>query len=364
MPVQHEATTPAETAACRASSTPCAACRKRGGEALVQGVVHAYGSAPRSGWVPRYATGETPGTVATFGIELETQRLPSRDRLALTGAEAAAVSQPRGHWHAAQDGSVDGPEFASQPATLAYWRSIAGNVGAFMRTLIHGGLRSHDGAYSCSMHVNVGRDAFTDDAHLARFIRLATVNPRFTTRMAQRTHAQVASWARFDRFPDMAACEAAARRFWTDGADYYAGHTDAVNLGNNGRVEFRSPRGTLRLDRFMAKLEWVAAMVEYTRDASHRPVPGTFTEWVLARPTEFPEFIAMMADLTPGRVAPRPARPARTTRRTSAADALTTDADGSAWTVADDQCERCGAAWADHRGTSRTCLTYRTSGTP
>lgn len=359
MPVQHESTTPAETAACRASATPCAACRKRGGTPIVAGIVHHYGSEPRNGWVARYADGEMPGT-PTFGVELETQTASGRDSLALTGGEAAAVASPRGHWHAAQDGSVDGPEFASQPGTLAYWRSIAPGVSTFMRTLIHGGLRSHDGRYSCSMHVNIGQDAFADADHLARFIRLATVNPRFTTRMAQRTHSQVAQWARFDRFPDMAACEGAAFRYFSRGVDNYADHSDAVNLGNYGRIEFRAPRGTLRLDRFMAKLEWVAAMVEFTRSNTGRMSVGAFVAWVNGRAAEYPEFIRMMGDLMPARVGGAMG----TTRR--AARSPMTDDRGNVYADANEArsaggtcpdpdwprlaCTRCGTSWASHYG--------------
>lgn len=206
---------------------------------------------------------------------------------------------------------MDGPEFASQPATLDYWRSIAGPVGSFMRTLIHGGLRAHDGGYSCSMHVNIGADAFADAGHLARFIRVATMNPRFSTRMAQRTHSQVAQWARFDVYPDNASCVMHAEAFVRNGYSY-TGHGAAVNLENAGRVEFRVPRGTLRLDRFMAKLEWVAAMVEYARTATRVSVGG-FVAWTMAHRADYPEFVAMMAELTPGRTATRPAPAPRTT---------------------------------------------------
>jgi hypothetical protein len=274
------------------------------------GVVHSYGSEPRNGWVARRLTDGTDATSPTFGIELETQ-LAGRDRTALTPDEAAAVAAPRGHWHPAQDGSVNGPEFASQPGTLAYWRSIQGPVGGFFRTLIHGGLRAHDGRYSCSMHVNVGRDAFEDADHLARFLRLVSVNARWTTRLAQRTHDQMQSWATTAAYPDMAACTRLAGEFVRNG-NAYTGHGAVVNLENHGRVEFRAPRGTLRLDRFMGKLEWVSAMVEFTRQPDARPVPGAFTAWVMARRGEYPEFIALMTDLMPGRVGiarPAAARP-------------------------------------------------------
>ena len=272
---------------------------------LPTGVIHAYGSQPRNGWVPRRDPAES-ASAPTFGVELEYQRGPLRDRASLTGDELVAAAGPRGFWHAQHDGSVSGPEFASQPASLAVWRSHKVHVAAFMRTAVHGNWRSHDGSESCSMHVNIGRDGFADAAHLARFIRLITVNPRWSTRLAQRTHSQVASWARFDVFPSMAQITALATDFWTRGVAW-TGHSAAVNLENSGRVEVRLPRGTLRVDRFYGKLEWVASMVEYTRDSANRPVPGTFCEWVLASRADYAEFVALLTDLMPSRVNPTPA---------------------------------------------------------
>ena len=347
MPVVHESTTPAETAACRASASPCAACAKRSGSVVSTGTIHGYGAEPRNGWVPRYTADETAAGLRppTFGVELETQRLTGRDRFSLTGDEAVAAASPRGHWFAQQDSSVDGPEFASQPATLAYWRSIAGPVGSFMRTLIHGGLRSHDGTLSCSMHVNIGADAFGSADHLARFLRLATGNPRWTTKLAQRTHAQVASWASFGEYPDNASCVRLASDYVRHGTAYTS-HASAVNLGNYGRIEFRVPRGTLRLDRFMAKLEWVAAMVEYTRDAASRPVAGAFTPWVLARRDAYPEFVAFLAEVMPGRVLPAAPAPIPATGSFTPCNSL--DAGRS---------QRCGRV-AGHFGSHENTTTY------
>jgi hypothetical protein len=282
---------------------------------LPTGTIHAYGSQPRSGWVPRRDPAESPSS-PTFGVELEYQRGPSRDRVSLTGDELVATAAPRGFWHAQHDGSVSGPEFASQPASLAVWRSHKAHVATFMRTAVHGNWRSHDGAESCSMHVNVGRSAFGDADHLARFIRLITVNPRWSTRLAQRTHAQVASWARFDGFRTMADCTGYAGQYWRNGIAY-TGHSAAVNLENDGRIEVRLPRGTLRVDRFYGKLEWIAAMVEYTRDPANRPAPGAFCQWVLARRVEYAEFFALLTDLMPSRVAPRPVTAPATPARTS-----------------------------------------------
>ncbi|MFN8630245.1 MAG: hypothetical protein U0838_07965 [Chloroflexota bacterium] len=265
MPVAHESSSAMETAACRASATPCAACRKAGGAPVDASAIHSYGSAPRGGWTPRRDPNGSP-TAPTFGVELEFQRGPARGSAALTGEELVATASPRGFWHSQHDGSVSGPEFASQPADLATWRANRAHIAAFMRTAVHGGWRSHDGLESCSMHVNIGGDAFADAAHLAKFIRLATMNPRWSTRLAQRRTSRSPHGPRSpvsQTTPRVAArCRVHEQRVRVHG------HAAAVNLENHGRVEFRVPRGTLRVDRFMGKLEWVAAMVEYSRSAS------------------------------------------------------------------------------------------------
>jgi hypothetical protein len=68
-----------------------------------------------------------------------------------------------------------------------------------------------------------------------------------------------------------------------------------LNASNEGRIEFRLPRGTLRIDRFYAKLEWTAAMVEYTRDSGHRIQVSAFMRWV-AESDEYPELMSFMRE--------------------------------------------------------------------
>lgn len=338
----------AELAAC-----DCEPCKRKHGQpnAVESRIIHEYSSTPRSGWRPRYAASETPGTVPTFGIELETSA-PARPRLTdlpdrpvveyaaynataaddarinaqraaraawdvrnaahrdrqmrrfaatgnITADEAVSMAAPRGLWHAKHDGSVTGPEFASQPGSLAYWRAQRPHLVGMFKALLHGGMRSHDGD-TCGFHVNIGIDAFhdatgrIDSGHLARFARLVTMNQRWSVRMAQRTH-QSARWAAFDGFPDKAACDAWGSRIATYGYSNREGHSTVLNASHSGRIEFRLPRGTLRVDRFYAKVEWAAAMVEYTRDAACVVQPSAFMRW--ARDGgEYPALTAMMVE--------------------------------------------------------------------
>lgn len=229
----------------------------------------------------------------------------------LTANEAISLAAPRGLWHAKHDGSVSGPEFASQPCTLAYWRAQRGHIVSMMKGLLHGGVRSHDGDRA-GLHVNIGTDAFAsaesraadaycDAGHLSRFAALIFDNPRWATRMAMRTHHSAAQWAKLSWLDDPAVrnewAAEVARRGYAYQDRYYA-----LNAGNRGRIEFRLPRGTLRVDRFYAKLEWVAAMIEYTRDASRDIHVSPFIRWV-DQSGEYPALVAFLQERFAGRFA-------------------------------------------------------------
>jgi hypothetical protein len=227
---------------------------------------------------------------------------------ALSAEEAVSMAAPRGLWHSKHDGSVSGPEFASQPATLAYWRSVQPHLIGMFKALLHGGIRSHDGD-TCGMHVNIGTDAFggievphmrgvfrspTRAEHIDRFATLIAANQRWTMRLSQRTHVSMMAWARFDELDSPVK-----RTNWADSIARhgyaYGSHSVVLNGGHTGRIEFRLPRGTLRFDRFMAKLEWTAAMVEFTRNPDNVVQPSAFMRWVAAG-GEYPQLLAFMRE--------------------------------------------------------------------
>jgi hypothetical protein len=341
-----ENVTAADMAAC-----DCEPCKRKDGLAhnVRAGIIHSYSSTPRNGWRPRYTARETElrdggQRFPTFGIELETsaptihytnlpdcpvvpylpwdatpaqiaeraemlrarnawdvrndrhrerQRARQNARGHIRADEAVSLASPRGFWHAKHDGSVTGPEFASQPATLAYWRAQRAHIAGMLRSLLHGGMRSHDGD-TCGMHVNIGTDAFDNAAHLARFAKLVYVNPRWSTRMSQRTNSSVSHWSRFDDLTTdgerMRWAEEVFRYGYSARSRYIV-----LNASNSGRIEFRLPRGTLRFDRFMAKLEWTAAMIEYTRDGSNVVQVSPFMRWV-QRTGEYPALLTYMQE--------------------------------------------------------------------
>jgi hypothetical protein len=221
----------------------------------------------------------------------------------LTAAEAISLAAPRGLWHPKQDGSCSGPEFASHPATLAYWRAQRSHIAGMLKALVHGGMRSHDSG-QCGLHVNIGTDAFGDAEHLYRFASLVVANPRWATRMAQRTHEQVSHWARIAPLTNDAE-----RRDWAESVFRYGYASQdrywVLNASNSGRIEFRLPRGTLRVDRFLAKVEWVAAMVEYTRDPNNAVQVTAFLHWA-ERSGDYPALVAFARERFAGRFDDQP----------------------------------------------------------
>jgi hypothetical protein len=70
--------------------------------------------------------------------------------------------------------------------------------------------------------------------------------------------------------------------------------------GPEGRVEFRLPRGTLRVDRFFKNLQWTVAMVEYTRTAEVlESRPKAFMDWTVTKGREYPDLVAFLMERAP-----------------------------------------------------------------
>lgn len=331
-------------------SCTCPTCRRKAGDAAAvrSAAVHEYSYTPRGGWTARRTGAETRDgiTAPTFGVELETvldewrprdlsgrpdvgyvsyyatdeeraevarqrdayEAWARRNRAhherqreahgeVLTAEEAAGLARPRGVWSPCHDGSVSGPEFKSQPATIAYWRHIRPHLADMFKALLHGGIRSHDGDRA-GLHINIGDDSFDGAEHLRRFADLVYANPRWSTRVSQRTHDSVSHWCRFNM------TDPADRQRWAEQKMTYGSargeRYDVLNGANAGRVEFRLPRGTLRLDRFYAKLEWAASMVEYTRDAARPTNVPSYIAWATSS-GDYPELTAMLRERFPAR---------------------------------------------------------------
>jgi len=232
-----------------------------------------------------------------LGVELETDnftfaRATNKQARIVPSAVAVEVASsmalPKSLWVAKRDSSVSGPEFASHPATLTWWRKNRKALAEMFTMLLHAGYRSHD-TDRCGMHVNISRNAFDSPEHLYRFLTLIHITPRWSLKMSQRTKESASHYAaldlntREDRLYE-------ARSIFRPGNETHTRYTALNAPWREQRFEFRLPRGTLRIDRFFKNLEWTVAMIEFTRKRRLADVrPPTFEMWVMAHRDEYPD---------------------------------------------------------------------------
>ena len=238
--------------------------------------VHNYSYTPRAWRMHKSTNDKFP---YFMGVELETTAY-HRDHL--DNGFAVDMRRPKQFWLAKRDGSVTGPEFASHPATLTWWHENEGNLAEMFKMLTHAGFTSHNGGQA-GMHVNISRDAFSNAEHLYRFMHLVTMRPDWSITMAQRTLDKANSWAKIYDY-SMDTCISATSGY----RRYLTNKYSVVNILSN-RYEFRLPRGTLRLDRFLKNLEWTAAMVGFTRQNEEVADvnPAEFMDWITNFPTVY-----------------------------------------------------------------------------
>lgn len=260
------------------TSCTCEACKLKKGQAstIRRGRVHPYHHSPSQWHMKR--TGESDKFPYFMGVELETTRYDTGSYI--DNGHAADMRRPKRHWLVKRDGSVSGPEFVSHPATLYWWQAASNDLREMFGYLIHAGYRSHNGR-EAGMHVNISRDAFTNAEHLLRFLDLLNLNPDWARIMSQRTQNQIDQWARIGaRQWNLERVQRMLDRPW----DYHTNKYEVINApSGEKRFEFRLPRGTLRVDRFLKNLEWTAGMISYTRSTALPKAEG-FMEWARKYP--------------------------------------------------------------------------------
>jgi hypothetical protein len=258
---------------CYCDSCKAKRCETNG---LARRQVHAYNYTPARWRMHSVTNDKFP---YHMGVELETTAY-HRDHL--DNGFAVDMKRPKQFWVAKRDGSVSGPEFASHPATLTWWHENQGNLADMFKMLTHAGFTSHNGGQA-GMHVNISRNAFSDADHLYRFMRLVTMRPDWSIQMAQRSFDKANSWAKIFNYSQDLCNEAVAH-----GSRYLTNKYSVVNVQRT-RYEFRLPRGSLRLDRFMKNLEWTAAMIGFARQNEEVSEinPATFMEWARNFPTVY-----------------------------------------------------------------------------
>lgn len=201
-----------------------------------------------------------------LGFELEVE---SRNSSRYEGAEIAQ-SELGSHAYMKDDGSLnDGFEIVTHPHTLeAYQQEFNWE---FIPRLKREGFRSWN-TETCGLHVHVSRTAFGEgiepwgrpnrdqiilrrQAHELRFMKLIYDNQRQVERIAGRSGNHYATFGDKGKLVEKVKY-----------GNQSNGRYSAINTENDATLEVRVFKGSLRKERVLSALEFVAASVEYTRD--------------------------------------------------------------------------------------------------
>jgi hypothetical protein len=210
-------------------------------------------------------------TLTYYGIEFECEDI-GRDYL-----ETLRALSDGQYAHAENDSSLtNGFEVITEPATFDEWSH--GAMGRAMRQfhadMIEQGANFE--AHTVGAHCHVSRVAFKDDNHLSRFAIFGTHNVDYTRAISGRTSYE--RYAHLDKYGPKEFRHAIKRR--RDDRSRWC------NLTNRETVEVRLFAGSNNYDDYLAHIEWIAALIEYTKDLSANDcllgalLSQSFTQWL------------------------------------------------------------------------------------
>lgn len=197
-----------------------------------------------------------------IGVELEADKGNALDA-------AAKISKNYNDVYLKHDGSIStGFEIVSHPATLDYhlldlgWADI-------MNICLDNNMRSHDTS-TCGLHCHVSRDFFGEtqdeqDLHIAKLILLID---RFwdscIVPFSRRNYDNLNRWA---AKPNLEILDSDTDEEILDKVKKtkHYGRYQAINLQNECTVEFRIFRGTLKLNTFIATLQFVDYICRFAK---------------------------------------------------------------------------------------------------
>ena len=197
-----------------------------------------------------------------IGVELEVDKGDAIDA-------AAKISKNYNDVYLKRDGSLStGFEIVSHPATLDYhlldlgWADI-------MNICLDNNMRSHDTS-TCGLHCHVSRDFFGEtqdeqDLHIAKLILLID---RFWDNcivpFSRRNYDNLNRWA---AKPNLEILDSDTDEEILDKVKKtkHYGRYQAINLQNECTVEFRIFRGTLKLNTFIATLQFVDCICRFAK---------------------------------------------------------------------------------------------------
>lgn len=191
-----------------------------------------------------------------FGIEIEVENTNDSD-------VAETVDNLPDFVYAKDDGSLqNGFEIVSHPATYQWLKK---NADRWMDILNirKQGYRSYN-TNTCGIHIHLSKNYFTS-LHLYKFLTMfyKPENAKFILRISQRVKAKFDEWAAVkETNPDNNLVYKAKNK-----SGNYNRYT-AVNLQNRHTIEIRIFRGTLNPRSFWKNIEFLQALIEYTKNAT------------------------------------------------------------------------------------------------
>jgi hypothetical protein len=199
------------------------------------------------------------------------------------------------------DGSLyseDAIEMVSHPRTLDSWHEILPRLRDGMDHARRVGMRSWN-TETCGIHIHIDSRAFGESsAHLYRFAQFIYRNEVAMTRLAGRGDVEYSHC--FDTYArrHYLANQVKQRRRGMSAGDRYMW----INLQNRSTVEVRMFRGSLVPERLLADIEFLHALLEYTRTMTTRQAFAgalkfdVFAHHALLQRDKYPHLAAMLAD--------------------------------------------------------------------
>ena len=197
-----------------------------------------------------------------IGVELEVDKGRSSDA-------ARTITNKYYDVYLKHDGSLEtGFEIVSHPATLNYHQSELG-WDCIMEICTDNDMMSHD-TTTCGLHCHVSRAFFgscidEQDLHIAKLILL--INKFWDSHIvpfSRRNPYQLDRWAT-KPIIDIEENDTEADIVDKVKNTKYKGRYQGINLENSSTIEFRIFRGTLKLNTFIATLQFVDCISRYAK---------------------------------------------------------------------------------------------------
>ena len=224
-----------------------------------------------------------------LGMELETE---ATNCTLSDGVEIANEhSRDESVYYLKSDGSLNyGFELVTHPMTLDW--AMTKFPWQVVDELRKAGMRSYN-TRSCGVHIHINRRAFASASHLWKFCYLINKNQSFSESIAGRRNNQFAT---FEGQVKQAG-GVIAKKF----PYQQQGRYTSINLTNHSTIEVRIFKGTLKVSRLKAYLQFVDAVYNYTKELSVKEcLSGAlrdveFAQWTLLNRYKYSELCELKA---------------------------------------------------------------------